>query len=243
MTSSAALDGQALLQAILDNPGWEDDLSRLAYADWLDENDQPERAEFIRLQIAHEWYPGGPMESFRDGRSQEELAKEESRLLLAHSYQWIGCESVREVSYEASGNCGAFAVVVYFDDNARFRVRCHRGFASHIECTQAAWLSHGPTLVQKHPVQEVKLTRKHPENGADCFYWWFSDVPEVNDEPAVVARCLYDSLPRYTPQGLSQSELEDYDPRGRPTRDEAIDALSVACLRWANIIASRIPPF
>jgi uncharacterized protein (TIGR02996 family) len=61
----------ALLAAVLANP--DDDLPRLVYADWCDENGQPERAEFIRLQIqttleeraselwnahAEQWYPG-----------------------------------------------------------------------------------------------------------------------------------------------------------------------------------------
>jgi uncharacterized protein (TIGR02996 family) len=36
------------LAAIASNP--DDDLPRLVYADWLDEHDQPDRAEFIRLQ-------------------------------------------------------------------------------------------------------------------------------------------------------------------------------------------------
>ena len=36
------------LQAILDNP--DDDTPRLVYADWLDENGDPERAELIRIQ-------------------------------------------------------------------------------------------------------------------------------------------------------------------------------------------------
>jgi uncharacterized protein (TIGR02996 family) len=39
----------ALLAAVAANPA--DDLPRLVYADWLDENDRPVRAEFIRLQI------------------------------------------------------------------------------------------------------------------------------------------------------------------------------------------------
>ncbi|VTU01329.1 Repeat-companion domain protein OS=Isosphaera pallida (strain ATCC 43644 / DSM 9630 / IS1B) GN=Isop_0391 PE=4 SV=1 [Gemmataceae bacterium] len=42
-------DGDALLAAIIANP--DDDTPRLVYADWLDENGQPERAEFIRLQL------------------------------------------------------------------------------------------------------------------------------------------------------------------------------------------------
>ena len=41
-------DGDALFQAVCENPA--DDTPRLAYADWLQENDRPERGEFIRLQ-------------------------------------------------------------------------------------------------------------------------------------------------------------------------------------------------
>ena len=39
----------AFLAAILERP--EDDFPRLVYADWLDENGDPARAEFIRLQL------------------------------------------------------------------------------------------------------------------------------------------------------------------------------------------------
>jgi uncharacterized protein (TIGR02996 family) len=39
---------EAFLRAIRESPG--DDGPRLVYADWLDENGQPERAEFIRIQ-------------------------------------------------------------------------------------------------------------------------------------------------------------------------------------------------
>jgi uncharacterized protein (TIGR02996 family) len=39
-------DGELLLRAILDQP--KEDTPRLVYADWLEENGQPERAEFIR---------------------------------------------------------------------------------------------------------------------------------------------------------------------------------------------------
>src|SRR5690242_10580803 len=39
----------AFLQAILEAP--EEDGPRLIYADWLEENGDPERAEFIRAQV------------------------------------------------------------------------------------------------------------------------------------------------------------------------------------------------
>ena len=42
-------DGEALFHAICEQP-WED-TPRLMYADWLEENGDPQRAEFIRLQI------------------------------------------------------------------------------------------------------------------------------------------------------------------------------------------------
>ena len=42
-------DEKALLAAIWEHP--HEDTPRLMYADWLQENAQPERAEFIRLQI------------------------------------------------------------------------------------------------------------------------------------------------------------------------------------------------
>ena len=41
----------ALLAAVLANPA--DDLPRLVYADWLEENGEPERAELIRHAVTH----------------------------------------------------------------------------------------------------------------------------------------------------------------------------------------------
>ncbi len=43
-------DGDGLRAAILAQP--DDDTLRLIYADWLQENDQPDRAEFVRAQVA-----------------------------------------------------------------------------------------------------------------------------------------------------------------------------------------------
>lgn len=40
---------EALLRAISEHP--EEDTPRLMYADWLDENGEPERAEFVRVQV------------------------------------------------------------------------------------------------------------------------------------------------------------------------------------------------
>ncbi len=66
-------DEDALLAAIIANP--DEDTTRLVYADWLQENGQAERAEFIRLQIANVGRP--VVERSREGE-----------LLKQHQKRW-----------------------------------------------------------------------------------------------------------------------------------------------------------
>ncbi len=71
----------ALLQAVCANP--DDDLPRLVYADWLEEQGQPDRAEFIRLQL----------ENHRQGltlASCEDRTVRETTLFTQHFSEWIG---------------------------------------------------------------------------------------------------------------------------------------------------------
>jgi uncharacterized protein (TIGR02996 family) len=70
-------DREALLRAVCENP--DDDLPRLVFADWLEEHDEPDRAEFIRLQceMAKSIYRFHPRYSLR-----------EKRFLDAHNSKW-----------------------------------------------------------------------------------------------------------------------------------------------------------
>lgn len=61
---------EPFLRAICADP--EDDTVRLVYADWLDENGDPDRAEFIRLQVA---VPERPQEYDARYARAEELRK------------------------------------------------------------------------------------------------------------------------------------------------------------------------
>src|SRR5947208_2451938 len=72
--------GDAFLQALIDNP--DDDAIRLVYCDWLEEHGQPDRAAFIRVQVALARLPHG------DPRRQVLEARE--RELLARQDQWLG---------------------------------------------------------------------------------------------------------------------------------------------------------
>ena len=78
-------DRQAFLRAIRANP--DDDTARLAFADWLDEHDEPERAEFIRLQIELE-----PIRFRIDNPRAVELHAREDALLRQHGGDWTGTD-------------------------------------------------------------------------------------------------------------------------------------------------------
>jgi uncharacterized protein (TIGR02996 family) len=72
-------DGEALFRAMCELPA--DDTPRLVYADWLEENGRPERAEFIRLQC-EKWNlcPAYP--------TPGEARTRASELLRRHRNEW-----------------------------------------------------------------------------------------------------------------------------------------------------------
>src|SRR5262249_33243318 len=72
---------EGFLQAILDDP--EDDARRLVYADWLDENGDPERAELIRVQCEL-------ARGVEDGERLVALKTRERALCRANGERWLG---------------------------------------------------------------------------------------------------------------------------------------------------------
>src|SRR5262245_3603199 len=74
-------DHAGFLRAIREEP--DDDTPRLIYADWLEENGDPDRAEFIRTQIELEELPEeNPLH-----RSQQSRVRQ---LLTRHRSAWLG---------------------------------------------------------------------------------------------------------------------------------------------------------
>jgi uncharacterized protein (TIGR02996 family) len=70
----------AFLQTIIENP--DDDAPRLVYADWLEENGEPERAEFIRVQCTLRHL------AKQDTSRARPLAEREKELLDRHKAEW-----------------------------------------------------------------------------------------------------------------------------------------------------------
>src|SRR5438552_2205450 len=71
---------EAFLLAIREAP--EENGPRLIYADWLEDNGQPERAEFIRVQIE--------LARVVEAPGWADLQKRELALLRAHQAAWLG---------------------------------------------------------------------------------------------------------------------------------------------------------
>jgi uncharacterized protein (TIGR02996 family) len=74
----------AFLHAIREQP--DDDTVRLVYADWLAENGQPDRGEFIRVQIELACTP--PTEE-ADERRRRVLLDRQAELLKKHKTVWL----------------------------------------------------------------------------------------------------------------------------------------------------------
>ncbi|MBP3960998.1 TIGR02996 domain-containing protein [Gemmata sp. G18] len=143
------------LTALLAEPG--DDTLRLAMADWLDENDRPSRAEFVRVQI----------ELARGVADRDRLRYLERRqrdLLVAHDTEWVA--PLANVLGCRPGRWGGWV----------FR----RGFVEYFNLPAAAINKHGHKLAKLTPICELFL---RPVNAAAvvelCKRPWLSSVTHL----------------------------------------------------------------
>src|SRR5262245_20753363 len=118
----------AFLADIRKNP--DDDTPRPVFADWLEDNGDPYRADFIRTQVRLAQLPEhDPARFDLEERSQDLLAEHQSRW-LCHLPKW------------------ARAVERTF----------HRGLPERVTMRPAAWLTHGARLAQLVPLRRLELT-------------------------------------------------------------------------------------
>jgi uncharacterized protein (TIGR02996 family) len=120
-----------LVDSIIAYP--DDDNARLVYADWLEEHNEGERAEFIRTQCALENLP------ITDSRRPDLLAKEQH---LLSTYGGVWALPIQHL--------GARSVV--------FR----RGFVEGIEIDADVFLGAGGLLCQHAPIRDVKVANVEP---------------------------------------------------------------------------------
>ena len=118
---------QGLLQAIRQQP--DDDAHRMVYADWLGENGDGDRANFIRFQCWAEEANATPA-------NRDKWLADAAALLARHRQEWE--QPLRDLG----------ATEVEF----------HRGFPCHITIPAAAFLDHAGEIFERAPIQSLRLT-------------------------------------------------------------------------------------
>ncbi len=117
----------ALLRTIRDTP--EDNTARLVYADFIEEEGDPARGEFIRVQIALACTPEG-----EPGRAA--LEDREHELLAEHEREWLG------VPPNSDGLLGW---------------RFERGFVEEVSATTSFMLNEGAAVCAAHPIRRWRV--------------------------------------------------------------------------------------
>ena len=140
---------QAFLADIAAQP--QDDFPRLAYADWLEEHGQSERAEFIRVQceLARQDFRCTCTCEYEHGigclaARGEKLRRREEELLGIHFDQWRALPGLAGKEFTL---------------DSIFR----RGFISRITLPCAAFLQHAADIIEAVPMlEDVRLSDVGP---------------------------------------------------------------------------------
>lgn len=161
------LEEQALLHSIIENP--EDDLPRLVYADWLDDVNRPDRAEFIRVQVELARWKADEAEVSlsRDGIARHaELRRRERELFSDFCIgEWFSVPTDRSGSTLKRKRSESVTAFVQFEPAGLAGTNrtepcteqtyfMSRGFIDLIQCSWSDWLRHHDALYW-HPEQEV----------------------------------------------------------------------------------------
>lgn len=223
-------DEEGLLKAVCDFP--DDDLPRLAYADWCDENGDPERAEFVRGQIEIENVPRNDSGhcSYCGVRGQEtHLEGCRVQRLLRREYDLL--EGGRGWGLPAAT---AFGLTAWddllggmgHDSNVSWSFR--RGFVAVIYCQLDDWLGHGEACLAACPVERVEATDRAPDHGEDNLWYWYRGAPADLDESDHLPPDVFHQLQKHLcVYGI------DFQKAYR-SREAAAAALSDALIRLAR---------
>ncbi len=157
-------DWPAFLAAIVAEP--DEDTPRLVAADFLEENGEPDRAAFIRIQVALANFE--TLELSRSPEADElreetqtgvdELRKKERAFLgpLSHYPLLWGAEECPELVRMAPSSRSRTSLGLPPVEGAG-RLHWRRGFVERVDCPAAEWLQHGVAVRLRNPVREVVL--------------------------------------------------------------------------------------
>jgi uncharacterized protein (TIGR02996 family) len=176
--------GKALLEAIWADP--DDDLPRLAYADWLEEQGDLDRAELIRVQCQRatidgevrtldwlmKWYSRLEVEFLRGiraalpergRRGTRKMAEREAHLLQRNQDRWLS--------------------------GLAFPIEFRRGFPEVIEVSASQYLESAATLERLAPVQSIHLMSFSPWNEQSDTADWSAEKAATLELVGQLAAC------------------------------------------------------
>jgi len=139
---------RAHLNAVIESP--DDDLPRLVFADWLDEQDEADRAQFIRLEVAIA-RAKVPLErvfntDVRKARSElAGLELERDRLLHRHHHPLRTSALARGLPH-------------WPFPRDQIEPIWERGFVRGVICSGGMWLEYGDDVMRDNPIRDVTLT-------------------------------------------------------------------------------------
>lgn len=197
--------GACLLRHVLEAPG--DDVPRLVYADWLEDNGQPERSEFIRVQVE--------LEKLRQ-MTGSEPDYNPYRL-------WALIDAESRYDYER----GVWLHQSWPGWPMSSSCCWSRGFVSRIELPAADFTeANARALFSCQPITEVVLAGKRPVQVGDGRWQWFCEnwAPDPINLPYHLWQMVNPMQP-----GAVFGEW--------PTEPLALAALSAACVRWGRGLA------
>lgn len=164
MSISEHRDWPAFLAAISANP--DDDSLRLVAADFLEENGDPDRAMFIRIQVEL-----ARLETIGLGKSPEvdHLRRKERAFLGPLSVfrsLWAAeaCPELVRIGSRSHSLDAPGSMTVEGAETIFFR----RGFVEGVACSAEQWLQHARAIRSRNPVQRLLLFSVHLDRGD----WW-----------------------------------------------------------------------
>jgi len=172
-----ASTGESLLKAILATPA--DNLPRLVYADWLEEEGSEELANFIRLQCEMWRMPNVVNTAGLIADRYVKLQKQSRQLILTHGEKWVKHATptdtvshtfdlsdvlhwtVNTIDWPVEDNY--FQTPLWRNDIERSRlnksgIAFTRGFPSHWRGKCLDWFTKvGRSAVQNYPIERVEF--------------------------------------------------------------------------------------
>lgn len=209
---------EAFLRAIIENPS--DLTTKLVYADWLAERDDPKdcaQAELIHSGVVLKHV------RVRYGRWEWRFRKGDSDLQTWQAHIPIELEAAarRIVPWRMRWNLTAYEI--------------HRGFLSKVYADERSFIDHAKTWFERWPIAAVELT--------DCTLeqLWASDKRGIHVCPGVTpswdykfesfaSRSLWDTLWVRHPKGQRGRLADETRWLEFESRSAAVDALSEVCV-------------